>query len=182
MNDEDDYCHDCHGAGEWCPRCIEIKELRLENQLLRKSLEPLPDSVIGLRSELKILNERIDSLKKLLPKAFDAGGAHAVGSHKDFVQTHASKKEWVRKAFESLQIGCPEETNGKYDSLKPTLTRLKPSRPIPERYCETEEGDSVDTFGAVTSGICSSCGLTCSYMSSSLTCPNCLSNKKEREN
>ena len=47
-------------------------------------------------------NLNIDSVEGLLIKAFRAGEAHAVGSHKDFVQIHPSCSEWVYTTIQKL--------------------------------------------------------------------------------
>jgi hypothetical protein len=58
------------------------------------------DYRIGQQEALKqILNQSI-SLVSEVKKAFDAGSANAIGSHKDFKQMHPNKKEYI----ENLEI------------------------------------------------------------------------------
>lgn len=55
----------------------------------------------------KELLDNLGSLKRLakplLPiveSAFDAGGAYAIGSHKDFQQIHPNKQEFITKGID----------------------------------------------------------------------------------
>jgi len=53
------------------------------------------------REHIDDLTAEVKRLQDLLPKAFDAGCAYAIGSHRDFKQIHPTRDEWVKQALEA---------------------------------------------------------------------------------
>ena len=88
-------------------KIARIAELEAENQRLsvaaRVHLTTEAADMRTIRKRGKRIEEleaERDRLRGLLPQAFDAGFARAIGSHIDFKQTHPSRDDWVKNALD----------------------------------------------------------------------------------
>lgn len=100
----EEYADAARLLSEMASKCERIERERdaLRSQLLecgqRLQQKWTPDNDAHMRAltELAEARAEVERLRKLLPEAFEAGIARAIGSHEDFKQTHPDKDEWIR--------------------------------------------------------------------------------------
>lgn len=76
---------------EWLKVMEELETKRLKNPYSAYYTQPLDVEINTLK---QVLSKGVP-LIPVVERAFDAGGAYTLGSHKEFTQTHPNKQDYI---------------------------------------------------------------------------------------